>query len=100
MRITKKMARDYWNKNVRLISILLTIWFAASYGIVILLGDVLKDVPFFGSTLPFWFGQQGSILTFLGLLFYYAHKMDRLNHQLEQDAMKMAEIIVIEQEAA
>lgn len=75
--------KEFWRKNVSLIGVLLTIWFVVSFGIVILFGDVLSNVKFFGTTLSFWFGQQGSILTFIGLILVYAVKMDKISQELE-----------------
>lgn len=71
--------KAFWKKNIALIAKLLTVWFVVSYGVVIILGDVLCDVGFFGCSLSFWFGQQGSILTFIFLLVIYAVKMDKMS---------------------
>ncbi len=78
-RITKK----FWEKNLRLITASMIIWFASSYGIVILLGDVLSNVKFLGCNLSFWFGQQGSILVFFLLVLNYALQMDRISRNLK-----------------
>lgn len=76
--------KAYWKKNLSLIATLIAIWFIASYGIVILLGGVLQNVNFFGTTLPFWFGQQGSILTFIALLVVYAVRMDKIGEEIRK----------------
>jgi putative solute:sodium symporter small subunit len=80
-RITKK----FWSKNLRLITVSMVIWFASSYGIVILLGDVLSEVKFLGCTLPFWFGQQGSIIVFFLLVLNYAVRMDIISKNLKME---------------
>lgn len=80
-RITKK----FWEKNLKLITASMIIWFASSYGIVILLGDVFADVKFLGCTLPFWFGQQGSILVFFLLVLNYAVRMDTKTRRLKRE---------------
>ena len=80
-RITKK----FWSKNLKLITVSMVIWFASSYGIVILLGDVLSGVKFLGCTLPFWFGQQGSIIVFFLLVLNYAVRMDILTKSLKME---------------
>ena len=82
--ITQKEAGKFWKRNLKLISLLLTVWFTVSYGIVILLGDVLSGVSFIGTSLPFWFGQQGSIITFLGLLVIYALAMNRITDSIQE----------------
>ncbi len=72
-------ARAYWRENLRLISRLLAIWFVVSYGCGILFVDVLNQIRIGGYKLGFWFAQQGSIYTFVILIFYYAKRMRHLD---------------------
>lgn len=81
----ERITRKFWEKNLKLITASMVIWFASSYGIVILLGDVLADVKFLGCTLPFWFGQQGSILVFFLLVLNYAVRMDCITKSLKNE---------------
>jgi putative solute:sodium symporter small subunit len=71
--------KAYWKKNTALIRNLLIIWALVSYVAAIFLANPLSGVYFFGLPLSFWFAQQGSILVFIALIFYYAIKMDRLD---------------------
>jgi putative solute:sodium symporter small subunit len=73
----------YWRRNLRYLSVLLTIWFAVSYGAGILFVDVLNRVtiPGTGFELGFWFAQQGSIYTFVVLIFVYVFLMNRLDRE-------------------
>ena len=75
----------YWRTNLRYVAILLSIWFAVSFGASVLLVDVLDQIPFFGFKLGFWFAQQGSIYTFVVLIFVYARLMNRLDQQYGVD---------------
>ena len=59
----------YWAANVRIILISLTIWASVSFGFGIILRPALMGISVGGADLGFWFAQQGSILTFLGLIF-------------------------------
>ncbi|MBF0256207.1 MAG: DUF4212 domain-containing protein [Gammaproteobacteria bacterium] len=70
---------DYWRANVRLVLILLVIWFAVSFGFGILLVEPLNAIQIGGYKLGFWFAQQGSIYTFLVLIFVYAARMNTLD---------------------
>ena len=79
-------ARAYWRANLRLMAILLAIWFAVSFGAGILLRPLLDQVSLGGAPLGFWFAQQGSILTFIVLIFYYAHAMNRLERRYHRAA--------------
>lgn len=74
-------ASKYWQANVRLVSILLVIWFVVSYGFGIILAEPLNAIKIGGVGLGFWFAQQGSIYTFLVLVFYYASQMNKLDKQ-------------------
>lgn len=71
--------REYWRRNLRLMVILLSIWFIVSFGFGILLVEPLNQVVINGFPLGFWFAQQGSIYTFLLLILVYAVRMDRLD---------------------
>lgn len=72
---------EYWNTNIKLIIKTLIIWFAVSYLCGILLVDVLNTIQLGGYKLGFWFAQQGAIYVFVGLIFWYASKIDALDEQ-------------------
>ena len=74
-------ANEYWKANLRLVSILLVIWFVVSYLFGIILVDVLNNIRIGGVGLGFWFAQQGSIFSFLILIFVYAKKMNALDRK-------------------
>ncbi|MFY1633296.1 DUF4212 domain-containing protein [Solwaraspora sp. WMMB335] len=73
--------REYWRRNLRLMVILLSIWFVVSFGFGILLVEPLNNIEIAGFPLGFWFAQQGSIYTFVILILVYAKLMDRLDDQ-------------------
>jgi len=80
--MSDQATRDrYWKANLRLMAICLIIWFTVSYGFGILLVDVLDRFQLFGYPLGFWFAQQGSIYTFLALIFFYAWRMNKLDRE-------------------
>lgn len=80
--MSDQATRDrYWKANLRLMAICLIIWFTVSYGFGILLVDVLDQFQLFGYPLGFWFAQQGSIYTFLGLILFYAWRMNKLDRE-------------------
>ena len=76
----------YWAANVRIILISLVIWATVSFGFGIILRPALMGISVGGADLGFWFAQQGSILTFLGLIFFYAWRMNKLDaeHGVEE----------------
>jgi len=70
----------YWGENLRLLGVLLAIWFAVSFGCGILFRDALDSFSILGVPAGFWFAQQGAIYVFIALIFYYA----RAIHKIEQ----------------
>jgi putative solute:sodium symporter small subunit len=42
---------------------------------------MLAGIPVGGTDLGFWFAQQGSILTFIALIFFYAWRMNKIDEQ-------------------
>ena len=78
-------AKVYWKKNIRIVLSLLAIWFFVSFGMGILLVDVLDNFRFFGFKLGFWMAQQGSIFCFVILIFVYVYRMNKLDHQYDMD---------------
>jgi len=82
-----KTAAAYWSANLRIIGICLAIWALVSFGFAILLRPLLAMLPFTigGVDLGFWFAQQGSILVFIALIFYYTWYMNRLDREFEVD---------------
>ncbi|WP_208349481.1 DUF4212 domain-containing protein [Pseudaestuariivita rosea] len=78
-------ASSYWSANLRLIVICLIIWALVSFGFGILLRPMLSGIAIGGTDLGFWFAQQGSILVFLGLIFFYAWRMNKIDQQYGVD---------------
>lgn len=75
----------YWRANLRLMAILLAIWFAVSFGAGIIFADALNGIRFFGFKLGFFFAQQGAIYVFVALIYFYAWKMNRIERQFDVD---------------
>ncbi len=75
----------YWRANLRVMAVLLTIWFLSSYGLGILWVEPLNAFMLGGFPLGFWFAQQGSIYIFIVLIAVYVFWMDRLDKQYGVD---------------
>ncbi|MBF0675054.1 DUF4212 domain-containing protein [Pseudomonas sp.] len=73
--------KAYWATNLRLIIITLSIWATVSYGFGILLRPLLMGIYIGGADMGFWFAQQGSIFTFLALIFFYSWRMNALDKE-------------------
>ena len=73
--------KKYWNKNLKYLTILLSIWFLVSFVLGILLVDELNNIRIGGFKLGFWFAQQGAIYVFVILIFVYILLMNRLDKE-------------------
>jgi putative solute:sodium symporter small subunit len=61
----------------------LAVWFVASYLFGIILVDQLNVISIGGYDLGFWFAQQGSMYTFVVLIFFYAWRMNKLDREFD-----------------
>jgi putative solute:sodium symporter small subunit len=81
----KTSSNAYWSANIRIIYICLAIWAIVSYGFGILLRPALSSISVGGTDIGFWFAQQGSIVVFIALIFFYAAYMNKLDRKYGVD---------------
>jgi putative solute:sodium symporter small subunit len=76
MQLTQKH-REYWQKNLRITSILLAIWFFVTF----VIGYFARDLnfTFFGWPFSFWVAAQGALIVYVLIIWYYARHMNRLD---------------------
>lgn len=74
-------AQAYWQANLRILAVLLSIWFIVSYGFGIFLAAPLNAIKILGFPLGFWFAQNGSIYIFILLIAAYVYLMGNLDKQ-------------------
>ncbi|MDT9546942.1 MAG: DUF4212 domain-containing protein [Chlorobium sp.] len=79
----KGKLQAYWKTNLSYLIALLVVWFVVSFGFGILLVDQLNAIHVGGFKLGFWFAQQGSIYTFVVLIFVYVALMNRLDKKYD-----------------
>lgn len=77
----------YWRANIKVLLVLVAVWFIASFGLSIIAVDWLDQFRFMGFPLGFWMAQQGSIIVFLLIIAVYGLVMNRLDkrHGVEED---------------
>ena len=80
------MQQNYWRSNLKILSILLSIWFIVSFGFGIIWSDFLDQFQIGGFKLGFWFAQQGSIYFFVLLIFIYIYLMNRLDQKYKKQS--------------
>lgn len=83
--MSDKSASAYWSANIRLITICMVIWAIVSFGFGIILRPLISGIAVGGTDLGFWFAQQGSILTFIVLVFFYAARMKAIDRDFGVD---------------
>ena len=81
--ISDNKAAEYWKANVRLLTGILVVWALVSYVFGIILVDPLNAIHIGGYKLGFWFAQQGSIYTFVFLIFFYVWRMNKLDRDYD-----------------
>jgi putative solute:sodium symporter small subunit len=80
------MSKDYkayWKKNVRFLTILLSVWFVVSFLMGIIFSEELDNIEFFGFKLGFWVAQQGSIVVYIAIIFFYVRGMNKLDKEFD-----------------
>jgi len=77
----------YWRANLRWVVGLLVLWFLVSFGAGILFAPELNEhrLPGSGFKVGFWFAQQGSIFSFVLIVFVYVRVMNRLDRHFGVD---------------
>jgi putative solute:sodium symporter small subunit len=84
--------KAYWKKNTGLIGSLLAVWALVSLVAAIILAEPLYHIKLGGLPLSFWFAQQGSIIFFVLLIFYYSWRMDRLDREYGVEEVRLTRI--------
>jgi putative solute:sodium symporter small subunit len=71
--------KQYWKKNLRMTSFLLSIWFVVTY----VVGYEARELNFnfFGWPFSFWVGAQGALVIYVLIIGYYAHYMNNLDKE-------------------
>lgn len=76
---------QYWKENIRILTVLLGIWFVVSFPMSVIFVDQLDQIRLGGFKLGFWMAQQGSVYVYVILIFVYLWQMDRLDHKYHHD---------------
>ncbi len=75
---------DYWKSNLKILFWLLLAWFLVSFGFGIIFSDYLDKFQIGGFKLGFWFSQQGSIYSFVVIIFIYVYLMEKLDKKYKK----------------
>jgi len=71
--------RRYWQRNLQLTSVLLFIWFVATFVVAYFAREL--SFSFFGWPFSFWMAAQGSLIVYMLIIWYYARTMSRMDQE-------------------
>ncbi len=71
----------YWRRNLRLVGVLLAVWFVVSFVIPGFAREL--DFAFFGWPFGFWVASQGALFVFVAIVVVYNRRMDRLAEAMD-----------------
>jgi len=86
-KVDKKIADRYFRARMISIAIYLVFWFVVSYGVV-LFAEPLSSITVNGIPFHYFMGAQGSVLTFILLLFVNAIINDKIDQRFGIDEKK------------
>ena len=78
--ITPEVRAAHWAKTKNLTITVLVIWFVFSIG-VFWFADALNTISFLGFPLGFYMAAQGSLIIFVVLIFYLAHRQNKIDEE-------------------
>jgi putative solute:sodium symporter small subunit len=87
----RESLKRYWRSNLRLLAVLLSVWFVAGLGCGVLWADWLNQFTLPGTAFPlgFWFAQQGSIVVFVTVILVYCVLMNRLDRKHHDELVRI-----------
>ena len=80
MQLTEKHHK-YWRINLRITTILLVIWFVATF-VMGWYARELNEIDFIGP-LGFYMSAQGSLIIYVAIIWYYAYYMNNLDKEYD-----------------
>jgi len=80
MQLTQKH-HDYWNRNLKVTSVLLAIWFFVTF-VVGYFARELNEITIIGP-LGFYMGAQGALIVYVLIIWYYARYMNNLDKEYD-----------------
>jgi putative solute:sodium symporter small subunit len=81
MQLTEKQL-EYWNKNLTITAILLSIWFVTTF-VVGWFSAELNSVSFIGFPLGFYMSAQGCLIIYVLIIWVYQKYMNNLDIQYD-----------------
>jgi len=83
MQLTEKH-NEYWRKNLVVTAILLFVWFVVTF-VEAWYARELNSITFFGFPFGFYMSAQGSLATYVVIIWIYAWYMGKLDKEYNVD---------------
>lgn len=71
---------EYWQRNLKVTSILLFIWFFVTF-VIGYLARPLAEITILGFPFSFYMAAQGSLVIYVLIIWYYARHMNNLDNE-------------------
>ena len=71
---------EYWRRTRGLMWFCLAVWFIFSFGIHFFVNQ-LNSINFLGFPLGFYMAAQGSLIIFVILIFWFAHRQNQIDEE-------------------
>ena len=78
--MTPEVREAHWAKTRNLTILVLAIWFIFSF-VVHWFADGLNSMSFLGFPLGFYMAAQGSLVVFVVLIFWLAHRQNKIDEE-------------------
>ncbi len=79
--VDKSILKEHWKQSSKLLYIVLGIWFFFAYFIHFFVG-ALNTVSLFGFPLGYYMAAQGSLFSFVLLVFWFAYRQNAIDESL------------------
>ncbi len=73
---------EYWRKTRNLLITTLILWFIFGY-VVHAFAPALNEITFLGFPLGFYMAAQGSLIAFVLIIFWYAHRQNQIDQEFD-----------------
>ena len=78
--MSQSTAEVHWSKTSKLMIIMMALWLFFSF-IIHMFVVQLNAIKIFGFPLGFYMASQGSLIVFVGMLFWFAKAQDKIDRE-------------------
>ena len=78
--LSEEQGLAYWAKTKSLMWVVLAVWFVFSF-VIHFFVDGLNEIVILGFPLGFYMAAQGSLIVFVVLIFYLAHRQNKIDEE-------------------